>query len=203
MKLVKQYGFAFLLLFGFSASAQSNIKAAVDTKCQTCEDYLTVNNIEDFAAENCRIYQSICDLMTKRNAIILSEYRENKVYQAGETIEPSNVSVIMFLDGFAEIGQNVTPQMTLLDKNKKVIEVVETGYYQLYSFDENQNVVSAQGVKMIKRVDENSNQLMMTTINLSEVAKKAAYIQVILSFIHPKTMKIIELKRMIQTIDTK
>ena len=77
-----------------------------------------------------------------------------------------------------EKGYEVMPQMTLLNENKEIIEVVQTGYFQLYTFDKNQNIVAAEGVKTIKKVDENTNQLMMTTMSLPETAKEAAFIQV-------------------------
>jgi hypothetical protein len=206
MKLIKQNGFAFLLIFvlqgvfAASAFAQSKSEVAINNKCEECKTLLDAENINAFAAGNCRIYQSICHLLSKENTVILKERTENQSFAAKQQIDLSTITIVLMLEGFKEKGYEVTPQMTLLNENKEVTEVVQTGYFQLYTFDKNQNIVAAEGVKTIKKVDENTNQLMMTTMNLPETAKDAAFLQVSFQFVHPATSETIVLKQMIQAI---
>jgi hypothetical protein len=209
MKLIKQNGFTFLLIFVLqgillsSAFAQSKSEIAINNKCEACKTLLDAENINAFAAGNCRIYQSICNLLSQQNTIILEERTANQYFEGVQEIELSNTTIVLTLENFKENGYEITPKMTLLNEEKEVIEVVETGYFQLYSFDENQNIVAAEGVKTIKKVDKNTNQLMMATMNLPETAKDAAFIQVAFQFTHPATSESIVLKEMIQAITVK
>jgi hypothetical protein len=206
MKLLKHYKRAFLFVcllqcvFTFSAFAQSKIENTVNAKCEECQTLLAAENINAFAAGNCRIYKSICDLLQGQNTVILTEYTDNQNFEAAQEIQLSNMTLAFYLDEFKEKAYEVTTQTTLLNETKEVIEVVQTGYFQLYTFDENQNIVAAEGVKTIKKVDENTNQLMMTTMTLPETAKKAAFVQVSLQFMHPM-MQTIVLKKMIAPIN--
>lgn len=205
MKLLKQHKRAFFIVcllqsvFIFSAFAQSKSENAVNTKCEECQTLLDSKNINAFAAGNCRIYKSICDLLQGQNTVVLAE-ADNQDFEAAQEIQLSNITIAFYLDAFKEKGYEVTTQTTLLNDAKEPIEVIETGYFQLYTFDENQNIVAAEGVKTIKKVDENTNQLMMTTTTLPETAKEAAFIQVSLQFMHPKTMETIVLKKMIAPV---
>jgi hypothetical protein len=209
MKLIKQYGFTFSLIFvlqgifTFSAFAQSKSEIAINNKCEECKTLLDAENINAFAAGNCRIYQSICNLLSQENTILLKERLENQSFVDIQEINLSNITIVLPLEKFSEKGYEVIPQMTLLDKNKGIIEIVQTGYFQLYTFDEDQNIVAAEGIKIIKKVDKNTNQLMMTTMNLPETAKDAAFIQVSFQFTHPATSETIVLKQMIQAIVVK
>lgn len=206
MKLLKKHSRTAFLIFAlqgmitFAAFAQSKSEAAVNAKCETCQDLLSAENIDAFAAGNCRIYQSICNLINQENAIVLKQRSENQYFASSQTVKLSNVTIVLYLDDFQEKGYNVTPQMTLLNENMEVIETVETGYFQLYTFDENQNIVAAEGVKVITKVDENTNQLMMTTMTLPETTKEAAFIQVALQFVNRETSETVVLKQMIQAV---
>jgi hypothetical protein len=209
MKLIKPNGFAFLLIFALqgifisSAFAQSKSEVAINSKCEECKTLLDAENINAFAMGNCRIYQSICNLLSQENTIVLKERIENQSFASAQKIDLLNTTIVLALENFKEKGYEVMPQMTLLNENKEIIEVVQTGYFQLYTFDKNQNIVAAEGVKTIKKVDENTNQLMMTTMSLPETAKEAAFIQVSFQFVHPATSETIVLKQMIQAITVK
>ncbi len=197
MKLNNNIITAFLLTFISSfaamtvASAQSVSEEVTRSKCEVCAKLQPGS--KEYVEAECRIYAQICsDLAgTESGAIIIGTNDTMAVESAGSNgqtlVSDSEVPLLLFLDTFDDTYYNVTPIITLLNGDKKVIHEFKSNIFEQYIFDINHKIVSVQGVKTIEKLSKNTNMVLASKLKFPEITTKYIYVQVELQSTNPKT----------------
>lgn len=184
MKNFNQYLSIFLAvtvcqLMAISAFAQTTIEKETRTKCERCAEYLSTNNVTDYAAENCRIYGMVCNKLENEPIIVGKNTTIQQItFDAGTT-----QSLVIFTDGFSKISHAVTPQVTILNEAKEVIATIETNIFQQYTIDET-GKLNMKGISKIQKLG-NEKRILMTNIELPEIEEENIYIQVEFKYFNP------------------
>ncbi|MFK7948316.1 MAG: hypothetical protein AB8G11_12065 [Saprospiraceae bacterium] len=184
MKNFNKYLFTFLAiiicqLITINTFAQTATEKETRTKCERCADYLSTNNMTDYAEENCRIYRMVCNKLDNE-PIIIGENSGSKLISFDSK---TTQSLVIFTDGFNKISHEVTPKVSVLNMDKEVIATIETNIFQQYTIDE-AGKLQMKGISKIKQLGS-EKRILMTAIDIPKIVEENIYIQVAFLYFNP------------------
>ena len=158
---------------------QTTIEKETRTKCERCAEYLSTNNMTDYAAENCRIYGMVCNQL-ENEPIVVSKSEETKQLKLNTGTQQS---LMIFIDGFSKVSYDVTPKVTILNEAKEEVASIETNVFKQYKIDGNGNF-NMKGIMKIKKLSD-EKRILITDIEIPEIEEKNIYIQVEFLYSNP------------------
>ncbi len=188
MKNTNQYlsiCFVFVVcqLMAISTFAQTTIEKETRTKCERCTEYLSTNNMTDYAAEDCRVYRMVCSQLDNEPIIVGKSTEAQAIsFDAGTT-----QALVIFTDGFNKVSYEVTPKVTILNEAKEAIKTIETNIFQQYTIDET-GKLNMKGISKIHKLGS-EKRILMTNIEVPEIEVDNFYIQVEFLYFNPQNQQ--------------
>ena len=175
--------FVFLQLFSNNLLGQISMQTETQSKCDRCAEYLNNNNMTEYAAENCRAYSSICTALSGSAVVIGDNLPDGKIdFETGTTTQ-----MIIFIDGFDKVSRNVTPEITIMDKSKKVIATIKMNTFIQLTVEDSGNI-NVKGTSEISRLG--SEKMTLTAgVTLPVIEDKEIYMKVDFVFFNRQTQQ--------------
>ena len=190
MKNINKLFFTFFALIvcqliGVSVFAQTTIEKETRTKCERCAEYLSTNNMTDYAVENCRVFRLVCNQLDNEPIIVGTD--ENAAITTLTLDAETQNSLVVFIDGFSKVSYEVTPKVSILNEKKEVIARIETNIFQQYTIDAAEKL-NMKGISKIHKLGS-EKRILMTNIEIPEIEAKSIYIQVEFLYNNPHTQQ--------------
>jgi hypothetical protein len=175
--------FCLQILTSSSVFAQiEDIPTTIEKKCTECTDFKTAGDMNGYATNGCRIFQTLCDLNANDNTIRIksTEQTLNASDDAFTVIGGTTTNLILHMAATEETEYSLTPKVSFVDIKGKEVAEIETNVFQQYTFNNN-DLRSVRGIKEIKKLQPNEQVLLTSKVAIPKDFDSITFIKVELS----------------------